>query len=74
MGAGPRCQVPNARYLGYRGERARVWTWMKQTYGAYWVRASNGDAFAAFGPNPYSTSPFASVNDDMVMAYRKVAT
>jgi hypothetical protein len=71
MGAGPKYRQPNARYLGYRGEQARAWTWMKQKYGAYWIRASNGEAFAQFGPNPYSTSRFANLNDAMIAAYRE---
>lgn len=71
MAAGPTTKTPTAQCIGYKGEQAKVFTAMKKKYGAWWVRASNGEAYATFGPNPYSTGPFANVTEPMVTAFRE---
>lgn len=53
MARGPSSKAPTATDLGLRGERAKAWTALGKQYGRWWVRASNGEAFARLGDNPY---------------------
>lgn len=53
MARGPESARPTSRDLGLRGARARAFTALKNQYGAWWVRASNGEAYARLADNPY---------------------
>lgn len=57
MVRGPSSRVPTAQDLGIKGDRAKAWKVLGDQYGRWWVRASNGEAFARLGDNPYG-GPF----------------